>query len=123
MIKVGLEFGLKRIRVPAEPPSVLKACGDRPGAGVYALYGWSRILRRMARAHGIASADHVFGIGWSGHMTEARVRSLLRHLPPGSSEIYFHPATERDPVLQSLMPGYDHVAEFDALLHLNNREK
>jgi hopanoid biosynthesis associated protein HpnK len=118
MMRIGAEYGLKRIRVPAEPPNVLKACGETPGLAAHALYNWSRILRGMARRHGLVSADHVFGIGWSGHMTETRVRRLLAHLPDGSSEIYFHPATERDQALQALMPDYDHVAEFKALMAL-----
>lgn len=120
MMRIGAEYGLKRIRVPAEPPAVLKACGDSPGAAAHALYNWSRVLRLMARRHGLASADHLFGIHWSGQMTEARVRRLLAHLPDGSSEIYFHPATRRDQALQALMPDYDHAGELKALIALKS---
>jgi hopanoid biosynthesis associated protein HpnK len=116
MMRIGAEYGLKRLRVPAEPRAVLRACGERPGIGAFALYQWSKLLRGMARRHRLASPDHVFGIAWSGQMTEARLRRLLKHLPPGSSEIYFHPATERDRDLQALMPDYDHIGEFQALL-------
>jgi hypothetical protein len=49
-------------------------------------------------------------------MTAHRVRLLLSKLPDGDSEIYFHPAVRRDPVLDRLMPDYEHVAEFAALL-------
>ena len=49
-------------------------------------------------------------------MTTDRVRRLLRHLPEGDSEIYFHPAARRDAVLDRLMPGYEHEAELAALL-------
>ena len=41
MIAVGREFGLHRIRVPAEPPGVMKLCGERVGFADYALYHWS----------------------------------------------------------------------------------
>ena len=118
MMRIGADYGLKRIRVPAEPPAVLKACGETMHAASYALYAWSGVLRRMACSHGLACADHVFGIHWSGRMVEACVRSLLAHLPPGSSEIYFHPATEQDDILRSLMPDYQHVEEFQTLLAL-----
>ena len=49
-------------------------------------------------------------------MTADRVRCLLRALPDGVSEIYFHPAVERDAALDRLMPDYEHAAELAALL-------
>ncbi len=49
-------------------------------------------------------------------MTAARVATVLERLPPGTSEIYFHPAARRDAELDRLMPGYEHEAELAALL-------
>ncbi len=118
LIDIGREFGLTRVRVPREPPRVLAACGHRPGWGDYALYAWSRVLRGQVRRAGLDCDEQVFGIAWSGQMTEARVRRLLAHMPPGRSEIYFHPAIESDSALQSLMPDYRHREEFEALLGL-----
>jgi hopanoid biosynthesis associated protein HpnK len=118
MIEIGREFGLTRVRVPAEPPRVLKACGETIGFGDYALFAWSRVLRSQVRRAGMVSAAQVFGIKWSGHMTLARVRRLLEHLPAGATEIYFHPAAARDKMLARLMPDYEHVAELEALLSL-----
>lgn len=120
MIAIGREHGLGRIRVPAEPPSTLAASGGKPGIGAHALYVWSKLLRLQARSAGLASPDHVFGIADSGHMTTARLAALLPHLPSGSSEIYFHPAIRADAALQALMPDYEHVAEFEALMKLNS---
>jgi hopanoid biosynthesis associated protein HpnK len=114
MIETGREFGLRRIRVPAEPPRVMRACGERPGLADYAMYGWSRVLRRQAGP--LAAHEQVFGLKWSGHMTPARVRRLLAHLPEGESEIYFHPAMARDDVLAGLMPDYEHEEELKTLL-------
>ena len=116
MLRIGREFGLPRIRVPAEPPAVLAACGAAPGAGARVLYAWTRVLRAQARAAGIATDDAVFGLAWSGHMTEPRVLRLLAHLPPVCSEIYFHPASRRDAAIARLMPEYEHTAELAALL-------
>lgn len=118
MIAAGREFGLSRIRVPAEPPWVLAACGEPPSLGARALYRWSWVLRRQARRAGLASTDHVFGIRWSGRMTGEKLQALLAHLPEGASEIYFHPATRHDAVLERLMPGYRHAEELGALLAL-----
>ena len=60
--------------------------------------------------------DHIFGIAWSGGMTEARLLGLLPHLPDGVSEIYFHPAAERSAALAAAMPEYRHTEELAALL-------
>ena len=49
-------------------------------------------------------------------MTTERIRCLVPNLPDGDNEIYFHPATARDPVLDRLMPDYEHEAELAALL-------
>ena len=121
LIGIGREFGLRAVRVPAEPPGVLAACGTRVGLGGRALYWWTRVLRRQARAAGLATNDSCFGLAWSGHMTTDRVRCLLSALPDGVSEIYFHPATgssaaARDTTLRRLMPDYEHQAELAALL-------
>ncbi|HEY2618280.1 MAG TPA: hopanoid biosynthesis-associated protein HpnK [Acetobacteraceae bacterium] len=116
MLDIGREFGLARVRVPAEPPTVLARCGTRVGVGAHALYHWTRLLRRQVRAAGMATTDHCFGLAWSGHMTQERVRRLLAALPEGESEIYFHPAVARDTTLRRLMPDYQHEAELAALL-------
>ena len=49
-------------------------------------------------------------------MTAPHLRRLLPALPEGESEIYFHPASRRDAVLDRLMPSYEHEAELAALL-------
>lgn len=116
MLRAGAEFGLRRIRVPAEPPVVMKHCGTSATFGDKLLYRWTGILRNQARAAGVTANDHCFGLAWSGHMTAAHIRRLLPNLPDGNSEIYFHPAARRDAVLDRLMPGYEHEAELAALL-------
>ena len=114
MIEVGRKYGLRRLRVPAEPPDVMAALGERVGLAERALYVWTRLLRWQAR--GLEVPDQVFGIKWSGHMTRERIERLLPLIPPGRTEIYTHPATCRDQALMTLMPDYDHVGEFEALL-------
>ena len=116
IIEIGRRYGLPMLRIPAEPPATLLALGVRPGIGDRALYAWTGRLRRRALAAGLAVTDHCFGIAWSGHMTRERVRRLLEALPDGTSEIYFHPATQRDATLRRLMPDYEHAAEFETLL-------
>jgi hopanoid biosynthesis associated protein HpnK len=116
MIGIGREYGLRAVRIPAEPPAVMARCGARVGVGGHAVYRWTALLRRQARAARMEVNDHCFGLAWSGHMTADRLRSLLPALPSGRSEIYFHPATTRNALLQRLMPDYEHEAELAALL-------
>ncbi|HVC63398.1 MAG TPA: hopanoid biosynthesis-associated protein HpnK [Acetobacteraceae bacterium] len=116
MLRIGAGFGLRSVRIPAEPPAVLARCGTRVGLGAHALYCWTRLLRRQARTAGMITNDYCFGLAWSGHMTAERVRRLLRALPDGVSEIYFHPAVMRDAALCRLMPDYEHAAELATLL-------
>jgi hypothetical protein len=72
-------------------------------------------LRRRLRRAGLAANDHVFGIAWSGAMTEDRILALLPCLPGGVSEIYFHPAADMTPALRADMPGYRPIEELAAL--------
>ncbi len=121
MLKAGADHGLRRIRIPAEPPAGMTCCGTATTVGDRLLYRCTGILRRQARAAGVASNDHCFGLAWSGHMTADRIHRLLPNLPEGDTEIYFHPATRRDAVLDRLMPGYEHEAELATLLDLSLR--
>ena len=122
LIETGRRYGLRRVRVPAEPPALLRSLGETVGLGSRALDLWSWLLRRQVRAAGMVAPDAVFGVKWSGHMTEARVLRLLRAKPwvrgeEGSlMELYCHPATSRDALLQRRMPEYEHTAELAALL-------
>ena len=118
MLRAGAEHGLRRIRIPAEPPQVLARCDTPPTLGDKLLYRWTTLLRRQARIAGVTTNDQCFGLAWSGHMTADRIRRLLSNLPEGDTEIYFHPAARRDAVLDRLMPTYEHVAELAALLEL-----
>ena len=116
LIEEGLPHGLARVRIPAEPPDIMARLGSPPGLGGHALYRFTQGLRRQAHRAGLQTNDHVFGLGWSGHMTADRVIRLAAALPPGLSEIYFHPATVQDATVARLMPDYEPVAELSALL-------
>ncbi len=116
MLSIGREFGLRSVRIPAEPPRVMSRLGVPRGIGACALYAWTQLLRYQARKAGVETNDYCFGLAWSGHMTADRVRALMRVLPDGFSEVYFHPATVRDATLRRLMPDYEHEAELAALL-------
>jgi hopanoid biosynthesis associated protein HpnK len=116
LLRIGHDFGLRAVRIPAEPPAVLARCGTPRTLGARALYAWSHLFRHQARRAGMATADAVFGLAWSGHMTAERLLRLIAQLPDGVSEIYCHPASRRDAAIEALMPGYEHEAELAALV-------
>ncbi|HEY3908898.1 MAG TPA: hopanoid biosynthesis-associated protein HpnK [Stellaceae bacterium] len=115
-VAIGRGYGMRAMRVPAEPVAALRRAfpGERHPRPLYR--PWIEYLRRRLRRAGLAVNDHVFGLAWSGGMTEDRILRLLPHLPEGLSEIYFHPAIERTPALVTAMPGYRHRDELAALL-------
>src|SRR5262249_23924145 len=80
MIEIGREFGLTAMRVPAEPAPTLRAAypEERHRAPFYG--PWVEHLRRRVRRAGLACADQVFGIAWSGRMNEERLLRLLPEL-------------------------------------------
>jgi len=116
IIDIGRDFGLRAVRIPNEPTSVLNACGIHVGVGARLMERGTAVLRGQTRRAGLRTNDHAFGIAWSGHMTAERVLALVAHLPAGLSEIYFHPAVRMDAALARTMPDYEHAAELQALL-------
>ena len=49
-------------------------------------------------------------------MTEPRLLRLLEALPPGTTELYCHPAVSQTPFLARTMPRYRPAEELAALL-------
>lgn len=112
--QIGRRFGLRSVRVPLEPASVLrKVERGGPGAGSWLPDAFARPLARRLRKQGFLVPDHVFGLRWSGQMTAARLSGVIQHLPDGLSEIYLHPATG---AFAGAAPGYRYRQELDALL-------
>jgi hypothetical protein len=104
------------LRVPIEPAGVL--AGIEPSAArrwpVDPAAIWAALLGRRARRAGLRSPDAVFGLAWSGAMTEPRFCGLLHHLSEGCTEIYLHPATSDR--FEGHAPGYRYADELAALI-------
>ncbi|MDE2181993.1 MAG: hopanoid biosynthesis-associated protein HpnK [Alphaproteobacteria bacterium] len=92
ILSIGRKYGLRSMRVPYEPPSLLRRIEPVHGTGRIERI-WARHLRRRLGRAGVWSPDRVFGLAWSGAMTAARLTALLSLLPDGITEIYTHPAT------------------------------
>ncbi len=116
IVEIGRSYGLRAVRLPAEPTAVLRRAfpGERYRAPFYRPV--VAALRRRLRRAGLAMNDHLFGIAWSGAMVEERVLGLLPYLPPGVSELYCHPAARPTPALAAAMPGYRHTEELSAMM-------
>ena len=96
IVRVGRDFGLKAVRVPAEPAGILARAGDPPRSllGHRFVGWWASLLRARLRRAGLVCNDHLFGLAWTGSVTEERILRLIPHLPEGLSELFCHPATE-----------------------------
>src|SRR5579884_366541 len=112
VVEIGRDYGLKAMRLPAEPVGVLRRAfpDERFAPPLYAPAAAS--LRRRLRRAGLRYPTRVFGLAWTGRMVERRLLGLLPHLPDGISEIYFHPATAR----RLALPDYDGPGELAALI-------
>ena len=115
ILKIGRAYGLRASRAPIEPRAVLAEVD--PAAApppAYVTEPWARLVRARYRSAGVTMADQVFGLAWSGAMTPERVAGIVRHLPPGLSELYMHPATAGG--FEGAAPGYRYAEELAALL-------
>jgi chitin disaccharide deacetylase len=114
VLRIGRRYGMRSLRVPIEPASVLAGIerqAMRPAALVAA--PWARLLRLQARRAGLVTPDAVFGLAWSGAVTTERLAALIGRLPDGLTEIYAHPAT--GDTFPGNAPGYHYVEELMAL--------
>ena len=115
VLEIGRDYGLRWMRLPSEPPPRdiarrLRALPWRAG-----LAPWLALLRQRMRAAGVACNDHFYGLHASGAMTTEEVVGILDALPPGITEIGFHPATEPNPGGDPFAQGFRFDAELAAL--------
>ena len=117
ILRIGRDYELRAVRLPYEPPSLVRRIGGRHAWTAYAgnllLQPWIALLRWRVRRTGLRCNEFVFGLSSSGAMTEETVLRLIDCLPAGISELYFHPATAAH---ASLPASGHHQAELGALI-------
>jgi hopanoid biosynthesis associated protein HpnK len=113
ILKIGPRFGMRTVRAPLEPEAPLRLAEPATRVRGDPARLFARALRGRIRAAGLRAPDQVFGLRWSGAMTEPRLAGIVRALPPGLSEIYLHPATHGD--FEGAAPGYRYAEELAAL--------
>ena len=104
ILKVGRDYGMRAMRIPQERD------------GDLFLRPWISLVRARTRRAHVLTNDLVLGLRYTGEMDSTRVISLLRDLPEGTTEMYFHPATRSTPYIERELPGCRVEAEFQALI-------
>jgi hopanoid biosynthesis associated protein HpnK len=114
IIEIGRRFRLRAMRVPLEPRDVLRRCEPQvPRLPALLTTPFALLLRSRVRAAGLMAPRQVFGLQWSGQMTQTRLAALIGNLPDGLSEIYLHPAKGEYP---GSAASYHYREEFEALM-------
>jgi hopanoid biosynthesis associated protein HpnK len=115
LLDIGRDYGMNALRAPFEPRASLCAVEPTRRTTVARLAApWAALMRARARAAGLIVADRVFGLAWSGAMTETRLAGLIAGLSAGRTEIYAHPATSGG--FPGSAAGYRYREELSALL-------
>lgn len=96
ILRIGREFGMHAVRIPYEPLAAswrITVGGRRARLGGQALLQpFARLLQWRVHRAGMSHNEYVFGLSTSGAMDEDTLLRIVDCLPPGISEIYFHPA-------------------------------
>jgi chitin disaccharide deacetylase len=113
ILELAQEFGNPPVRTPLEPIEVLSQVEAQDARRVSIFRAVAHLQRARLRRASLPTPDHVFGLAWSGAMTQSRLAGLIAHLPEGVSEIYAHPATRGGFV--GAAPDYRYEEELEAL--------
>ncbi len=120
LIELAPRYGIRAMRLTREDLGAALRHDRRHLARKVAENGVFRALTAYAaprlRAAGIASADRIYGLHQTGHVDEAYLLALIAALPPGTSEVYCHPADGQPDAMARWQTGYDHAGETAALL-------
>ena len=114
LMQAAAGAGVRCIRLPWEPGALVRrADPTSPRTAEWALKPWCATLRKRALNWNLLAPDQVLGLAWSGHFTAARLLAALPLLPPGVTELYFHPATQAG--FPGSAEGYAYAEELAAL--------
>jgi len=117
LLRLAREYGFKRVRLPGGELSAALSYDPRPFASQL---GQAFVFAGMEGALGGRPAlcpDRTWGLLRSGLMEEGYLLHLLSRLPEGTTEIYFHPTTDRAslPAGRRPTPAHHSRLDFEAL--------
>lgn len=115
--RLAQEFGVTKIRIPAESPFFFNAIYGSAGRvlGRMALTGCALQARYKYHVQGIRSTDHFFGMLSGGRTNQKSLRSIIEQLPAGSSEIMVHPGMSNEAINREYQWCYHWQDELAAL--------
>ena len=103
LARVAAEFGIKCVRNPFEgvvAPAQLISLSKWAYLKQYALSAAIQPraiqFKRLARAHGLRTPDRFFGVGLTGMLDRAAIRSMMESLGEGTAELMCHPGVYDD---------------------------
>ncbi len=116
LLRIGREYGMRAVRIPAEPLWFAHRAGRVRGAtDTLLLRPWVAQMKHRVRSAGLFHNDRIYGIAASGKMDEEHLLAILERLPEGVSEIYSHPAAPTTATITPAMRTYRHAEELSAL--------
>jgi hopanoid biosynthesis associated protein HpnK len=118
ILRLGREFGLRAIRVPAEP----LFDGGRLNWQRFLLSPWLALMRWRIKRAGMVCNDQIYGLSDTGCMDQATLLGILQRIPEGASEVFFHPATQSPADQETGATGYHYQEEYAALVHPQSQQ-
>jgi len=124
-IDIAKEFGIKAVRIPAEPYFFLGGYPCTPirfmaRAGLTFL---AQLARLKIKKHKLAMPEHFFGMLAGGNMREEFLLKIIDTLPDGISEIMMHPGTNNEVLNEGYNWDYHGEEELAAVTSDNVRHR
>ncbi len=126
LIDLRDRYGIRAVRLPREPLAPALRYDRRhllrklfEATAFNSLSRWA--LPRLARA-GLRYPDRMFGLHQTGHVSEEYLLTVLADLPPGTNEIYCHPAVTDDEARRWRPADYASEQELAALTSARVRD-
>jgi hopanoid biosynthesis associated protein HpnK len=120
LLDLAPRFGVRAMRLPREPwGAAMRYDGRhvvRRSAESLVFGALARFAAPRLRAAGIATPARVYGMHRTGQVDEAYLTAVVASLPPGTSEVYCHPALGRATASARRQHGYRPDDELAALV-------
>jgi len=121
IIRIGREFNLTAVRVPAEPllDALIEDKYEKIRRRILFILYKPLVMRmqKKLKTHNLIQNERVYGLYDSGHMNINKVIRIISHLPDGLSELYTHPATRPWHGIERGVDKYEFESEYNALIH------
>jgi predicted glycoside hydrolase/deacetylase ChbG (UPF0249 family) len=103
LARVAAEFGIKCVRNPFEGVFAPARLSSLSKWGYLKQYAMSAAIqpgaikfKRLVREHGLRTPDRFFGVGLTGMLDSAAIRSMMESLGEGTAELMCHPGVYDD---------------------------